>query len=743
MLSLPKPVSLSKVLSFMLCCLLPSAHLAQDMSGFRPLQAAGPIPKEFRQLSSEKYSNSRRRLEADAGDRQRVRDKDDFLLESNFVMDQLLSSGKVLFNDPVSIYLDKVLGRVLQDERGLRDSVRVYALRSSVVNAFTTDDGIILISLGLLAQLENEAQLAFIICHELVHFEHEHVINSYVNSVGSKGDGPVKGRSGFDERILARSHYTKELEKEADREGVARFLRSGYAPSGIDNVFDVMRYAHLPFDDVQFDRAFFNSGYFRVPESYFLERVRAVEPLDAKEADDATHPSPSERKAVVKKLLANELNDKGSVSQISQDEFIKTREIARFELSRLYMLANRPVSAIYNSFLLLKAHPDDSFLQEQIARGLYTLAKFKMAGKFGFVHSGYSAIEGESQQLYHLFYRLQPEELCVLALGYIWRLRMHGPTDADIVSMGDDLLRQLMLDHYMPGMFSQTPPDPAPIDTVSHTMSKYDRLRIKQMDDPRQAMLRHAFVDLFTDSTFSAQFDHWEREKWLGRGDGHTVSELQKLKREEQRKWKNSGFHLGLEKVVMVSPAYSKLDLRKRKQHSYLRAESAKMELLKRIERNAKLLNLQTEVLETTLLDSDRVDIFNDIAFLNEWVDQRLFQMEVDMVGLDRERLNDLIDKYGTEHFAWTGVLNYRENKPLLYFYLLYALVPPAIPLAVYYLVRPNYDTYYYCLTFNLRTGEPSMTAYSNFRLKDVSDIINSNLYDSMWQMKSRSRSKQ
>jgi hypothetical protein len=182
------------------------------------------------------------------------------------------------------------------------------------------------------------------------------------------------------------------------------------------------------------------------------------------------------------------------------------------------------------------------------------------------------------------------------------------------------------------------------------------------------------------------------------------------------------------------------MDLRKRQQHRFLDAESAQRKLTARIAKSAQLLNLHAPVLETVTLDSMQAATFNDISFLNEWVDQRLLQMEVDMVSLDRERLDTIIKRYGADHFAWTGIINYRENKPLMYFYLLYALVPPAIPLAVYYLVRPNYDTYFYCLTFDLRTGEPAMIAYSNFKLKDAPDIVNSNLYDAMWQMKSRPR---
>jgi hypothetical protein len=718
--------------------------VAQEAESYRPLESQNPIPQEFRQLSSEKFSRSKERLDSDRDGSERTRDKEDFLLESNFVLSQLLTSGRVLFNDPVSLYLTKVLDRVLAAEPELRTKVRVYALRSPAVNAFTTDDGIILVSLGMLAQLENEAQLAFILCHELVHFERNHIINSYVRSVDMREGRGRHGRSSFEEQMLTQSHYSKELEKQADRNGLTRFLTTGYSVASISGVFDVMRYAHLPFDDVPFDRDFFNHAYFKVDRSFFLDKVRAPEPLDGKEVADASHPGPSERQAVIRKLIPAE-QPAGLDFIVSEKDFRALREICRYELSGLYLAANRPVMAIYNSFLLLKRHPGDRHLEHNVAKALYTLAKFKMAGKFGFVHPGWSTIEGESQQLFHLFYRMQPDELAVLAIGHIWRMRLRYPDDADLRAMSEDLLRQFMLDHFVPGMILQSPPleEAVPADSLGNEgTSKYDRLRKKQMEDPRYAMMRLSLVDLFTDPHFSTLFDRLERERWMGNAETPSRSEAERSAREEQRKWKNTGHALGIDSVVMVSPAYAKMDLRKRQQHRFLDAESAQRKLTARIAKSAQLLNLHAPVLETVTLDSMKAATFNDISFLNEWVDQRLLQMEVDMVSLDRERLDTIIKRYGADHFAWTGIINYRENKPLMYFYLLYALVPPAIPLAVYYLVRPNYDTYFYCLTFDLRTGEPAMIAYSNFKLKDAPDIVNSNLYDAMWQMKSRPRTR-
>ena len=171
------------------------------------------MPADFTVSSSEKFIRATENL-GQAEDRKSTREaKQDFLLESNFLIDQVLGSGRVLFNDPISNYLGLILDTVLVGETELRKKLRVYAVRSSIVNSFTTDDGIILVNIGLLAQLENEAQLAFILCHEVAHFTESHVINSYVQNEELKSNISKYQHGSFDENLLAKSRFSKDLEK--------------------------------------------------------------------------------------------------------------------------------------------------------------------------------------------------------------------------------------------------------------------------------------------------------------------------------------------------------------------------------------------------------------------------------------------------------------------------------------------------------------------------------------------------
>ena len=66
---------------------------AQDFDNYQPLQSQGWVPPSFITSSSQKYEKDK----ASTTNRQKTERK--FYLENNFVLDQLLKSGQIIFND--------------------------------------------------------------------------------------------------------------------------------------------------------------------------------------------------------------------------------------------------------------------------------------------------------------------------------------------------------------------------------------------------------------------------------------------------------------------------------------------------------------------------------------------------------------------------------------------------------------------------------------------------------------------
>ncbi|MGZ5304829.1 MAG: M48 family metallopeptidase, partial [Bacteroidia bacterium] len=228
----------------------------QDFDNYQYIRSAGNVPNKFIISSTEKYKEEAKKNISTKDKAYIKKSKDKFFLESSFAIDELLLSGKVMFNDPVSVYVNRVMDELLKDNKTLRNKVEVYVVKSSSVNAFTTNNGLVFVCMGLIAQLENEAQLAYVLSHELIHFEKQHALDELVETTNiERGAGKYR-QSSYDEKLLARSNYSKEKETESDLDGLQMYMKTNYDLETIDGVFDVLQYAYLPFDEVIFKKEF-------------------------------------------------------------------------------------------------------------------------------------------------------------------------------------------------------------------------------------------------------------------------------------------------------------------------------------------------------------------------------------------------------------------------------------------------------------------------------------------------------
>ena len=121
---------------------------------------------------------------------------------------------------------------------------RFHILRDAGVNAFALPDGQLYVNTGLLAQLENEAQLAAVLAHEVQHTAGHHGILSYRSTRRKLIAGAVLGpiTLGIGDVFLAMSvfGYSRDLEEEADRLGAKRMLKAGYDPRQMRGVFEIL-----------------------------------------------------------------------------------------------------------------------------------------------------------------------------------------------------------------------------------------------------------------------------------------------------------------------------------------------------------------------------------------------------------------------------------------------------------------------------------------------------------------------
>jgi predicted Zn-dependent protease len=149
-----------------------------------------------------------------------------------------LEKSPARVRDPeLNAYVRELSCRVAAD---LCPDIRVYVLRSPYFNAFMAPNGMMVVFSGLLLRVSSEAELAFVLAHEVGHYQQQHSLKNWrqtknVGNVfagiqliaGGMGSGAVAlaGAIGANANLAA---FSREQEREADAYGYARLRELGY-----------------------------------------------------------------------------------------------------------------------------------------------------------------------------------------------------------------------------------------------------------------------------------------------------------------------------------------------------------------------------------------------------------------------------------------------------------------------------------------------------------------------------------
>lgn len=746
-------------LSIFLSFYLGSCLFAQDFNNYELLKSTGTIPQEFLTPSSEKYKKELENVNQEAK-RSDQKDQKQFYLESNFVVDDLLQSAKVLFNDPITEYINKVADELLKNDLELRKKVRFYAVRSSAVNAFATNQGIIFVNVGLLAQLENEAQLAFILAHEISHVRHKHALDMYmeaqkINRYSSRSD--LMENTSFDDKMVATNYYSKELESEADQEGLELYLRSKYSLNDLDGVFDVLQYSYLPFDILPFKREFFENEFNTFPEDYFLleEDINEINGEYEEEDSKSTHPSIDKRRDACAAVVAkNSSKDRKSFLVNTQEVFLNIRDIARFELTYYYLHAFRYQDAIYASYILLQKYPNSLFLKKIIAKSLYGFTKFQNELKGVKTYSvsysddgvdsdymsrsAYKKIEGPSQQVYYFLSRLKPDELTVFTLRYVWDLTAEYANDDELNHIKEDLFLELAYHYNKRSEFSTqsiveieaaelAQQEQDSVDKVSNTtsdntsnkLSKYDKIKkqkkkqevITEEEIEEEEYAKYTFRDILDETEFKDLFSQGQLEK-KERENRNEYYNSSAGRAEIRKRKKRNSVALGIDSVLVYSPYYVKIIDGRKAKIDHLTSEKNQALLTDLLLKNAKIANLDITLLSNTNLSASDAEAFNELRVLSDWMSQQnRFGGSLLMKSFNQNYTDAIVKKYGVKYLLFTGVASLQRNKT---------------------------HWLYWSVVFDLTTGRYSVIKEDYYKRKDTKTQLNAHLFDALFQIKSK-----
>ncbi len=164
-------------------------------------------------------------------------------------------SGRKVDDPDLEAYLQDVGCRVAGP---YCDGIRVYPVAAPDFNASMSPNGFMQVWTGLLLRVENEAQLAAVLGHEVMHYAERHSLERlettrrtanlllavqfglFAGGHTGFSSGPVRVSLGDVTNLVAGGYlaaYSREHEEEADREGLRLMQTAGYHPGAAARVW--------------------------------------------------------------------------------------------------------------------------------------------------------------------------------------------------------------------------------------------------------------------------------------------------------------------------------------------------------------------------------------------------------------------------------------------------------------------------------------------------------------------------
>jgi Zn-dependent protease with chaperone function len=329
----------------------------------------------------------------------------------------------------IAPYLQGIFKKVLHANKELEGKTTLVLTKSPIENAYALADGTVFFNIGLLAELENEDQIAFVLCHELAHVKLRHMeqgILEYLETVHSKDfkkrynqlarekyNRSAKIATFFEEKSLSHLYHKRSLEKQADSVGFLLFTKTSYDPSQaatalkiLARVDDPTAVPHLNLNTYFGCPDFTLDGYIKSGKETSIFGAVSDESLFVANKDTLqTHPDIDKRLRYIEELERS-MPTTGKVIEAERGN--KVKDICQREALQSWFDAQNYDYAAYKALQQLQLHPESNYLRGIVMLSLYAMQQHLKAHTFSEILSVESPRQPEGfNQLIRLFGSLE------------------------------------------------------------------------------------------------------------------------------------------------------------------------------------------------------------------------------------------------------------------------------------------------------------------------------------------------
>jgi Zn-dependent protease with chaperone function len=352
----------------------------------------------------------------------------------------LLQSTRSVTAPKAHGYLQSIVQKIITANPELKGTdVRVIFSRDWWPNAYSLGEGTITINAGLMIFLDNEAQLVFVLCHELAHYYLQHTskaIKEYVETIHSESfRNELKRLSKEEYRVnqqlgvLIKSvafdsrQHSRSNEAEADLQAFNFMKKTGYDCSAIktglellDKIDDSSLYKHLDVEQVfKFSEYPFKKKWIQKESAIFSQLDENDSPLSPAEKDSLkTHPDCSKRIL----LLTDSIEKVGSAGKkflVDEKVFNELKKDFFAEIIEQCYRNNNLSRNLYYSLLLLQENENIPMAVYSVARCLNDIYENQKNHTLGLMIDLENKVyAGDYNLLLRMLSRLRLEEIAAL-----------------------------------------------------------------------------------------------------------------------------------------------------------------------------------------------------------------------------------------------------------------------------------------------------------------------------------------
>jgi predicted Zn-dependent protease len=298
--------------------------------------------------------------------------------------------------DPVlAPYVQRVFEQIRQANPQL-PPVQLVLSRNPEPNAHAVGNSTVMLNVGLLGRLENESQLAYILCHELAHVQAQHMqtsLREHLTKVHSKELRREVRRIVANEYnisskmkalalglTLNSTYHHRKFEKEADSLGYVLLKRTRFDAAQAYRALELLDKIDQPRSAEPLDLArYFGCTPFPYPLAVAPAKPKSIFTVAAPvktvlETSDTlkTHPDCAKRMRYLRELAQGQVAEGPPTSALTP-EFARIVAISRLEAVQSWFDYDCYDHALYEALQLLREQPQNNYLRSVVTLSLYEL----------------------------------------------------------------------------------------------------------------------------------------------------------------------------------------------------------------------------------------------------------------------------------------------------------------------------------------------------------------------------------